>query len=187
MVFNFNDQFKNKETVLNSMKEAFENTSLDKLDIVLFFYNEGKSLENTKEILKILNEKALNVLFIINRSVDDEEYGQNKEVAATISFLKKNNLINLINKENFIPCNLKSSKTFAFYGMKEIWKRIHYLFINKNDQKTSLMNCDLKNKMKKYLKDLDKTKDKMDVEEYKYEGNLNEIKENISKIKYFQI
>ena len=185
MVFDFNDQFKNKETVLNSMKEAFENTSLDKLDIVLFFYNEGNNLENTKEILKILNEKALNVLFIINRSVDDEEYGQNKEITATISFLKKNNLINLINQENFIPCNLKSSKKFPFYGMKEIWKRIYNLFINKNDQKSSLMNDELKKKMKKYLKDLDKTKDQMDIDTFKYEENLNEIKKLISKIKLF--
>ena len=114
MVFDFNGQFKNKDTVLISMKEAFSNNSIDKLDIVLFFYNEGNSLENAKDILKILNDNGLNVLFIINRSVDNEEYGKNKEIAATISFLKKNGLTKLINKENFIPCNLKAANHLNF-------------------------------------------------------------------------
>ena len=69
MVFNFNKEFKNKTIVIDAIKKAFEDNSIDKIDIVLFFFTEGSSLENTIDILKILNEKEFIVLFIINRSM----------------------------------------------------------------------------------------------------------------------
>ena len=177
MVFNFNDEFKNKNIVINSIKNAFDDDTIDKIDIVLFFFCEGNSLENTIDILKILNERKFTVLFIINRSIDDD----NKEAGAVISFLKTLKLDNLININNFISCNLKSSGKILFYGMEKIWKRIYDIFQEEN----KLINDDLKKQMKNYVNKFERDKDLMDI--YKEEKNSEKknIMEKISKNKLF--
>ncbi len=185
MVFNFNEEFKNKNIVTNSIKNAFEDKSIDKIDIVLFFFSEGNSLENAVDILKILNEKQFIVLFIINRSIDEEENGKNKEITATISFLKKNKFNNLIKEKNFIPCNLKSSKRMKFYGMKEIWERIYNVFQEENE----LMNDNdnnLKNKMRDYMKLFEELKNEMNINEQEHNlQKIDKIKKDLKKNKLF--
>ena len=134
LVYNFNDEVLNKKIVLDSIREqlnkAIKDKSINQVDIVLFFFREGENLENAITVLQLLNEKNFKVIFVINHSIDTEENGENKEIISTISFLKSYKLNNLTEKENFIPCNLKSSRKFQFYGMKEIWERI-YNILNK--------------------------------------------------------
>ena len=182
MVFNFNEEFKNKAIVIDAIKKAFEDNSIDKIDIVLFFFNEGSSLENTIDILKILNEKEFTVLFIINRSIDEEENGNNKEVAATKSFLRVNKLDNLVKEGNFIPCNLKSSKKFTFYGMKEIWDCIYNIFQKENNS----MNDDLKKQMKDYVKQFRNIQDTMDMNEKESKLKKVNIIKKLSENKLFR-
>ena len=181
MVFNFNEEFKNKTTVIDAIKKAFEDNSIDKIDIVLFFFNEGSSLENTIDILKILNENEFTVLFIINRSIDEEENGNNKEVAATKSFLRVNKFDNLVKESKFIPCNLKSSSKFMFYGMKEIWDSIYNIFQKENNS----MNDDLKKQMKDYVKQFKNIQDKMDINEKESKSKKDNIIKKLSENKLF--
>ena len=178
LVYNFNDEIVNEDTVLNSIKEqikkAFEDKSINQIDIVLFFFCENSSLENAISILKILDEYKFNVIFVVNRCVNFEENGESLEINSTISFLKQNKLNNLINKNNFIPCNLKSSKKIEFYGMKEIWERI-YNILNENNPS---IKDDLGKKLKKYLKDFNKDKVKEEIDN---ENKKNKEKEKIIK------
>ena len=172
MVYDFNENLKNKDTVLDSIKKAFEDNTINKIDIILFFFLENSSLESTKEILNILNEKKFTVIFIINRCLDEEENGESKEISSTLSFLRVNKFTNLAKKENFIPCNLKSSKKFPFYGMKNIWKRIYEILEKENHL---IMNDRLENEIKDYLNEIegDKMTDRM---------NLNDKDEKNKKI-----
>ena len=155
MVYDFNENFKNKNIVIDSLKEAFDDNSINKIDIILFFFLENNSLETAKEILKILNEKKFTVIFIINRCTDEEENGGIKEITSTLSFLRQNNFTNLAKKENFIPCNLKGSTRSPFYGMKEIWKRIYEILENEN---RLIISDSLENKIKDYLEEIKKEK-----------------------------
>ena len=172
MVYDFNENLKNKDTVLDSIKKAFEDNTINKIDIILFFFLENSSLESTKEILNILNEKKFTVIFIINRCLDEEENGESKEISSTLSFLRVNKFTNLAKKENFIPCNLKSSKKFPFYGMKNIWKRIYEILENENHL---IMNDSLEKEIKDYLNEIENGKmtDRM---------NLNDKDEKNKKI-----
>jgi hypothetical protein len=181
MVFNFNEEFKNKTIVIDAIKKAFEDNSIDKIDIVLFFFSEGSSLENTIDILKILDKKQFTVLFIINRSIDEEENGNNKEVTATKSFLIANKLDNLVKESKFIPCNLKSSSKFMFYGMKEIWDSIYNIFQKENNS----MNGDLKKQMKDYVKQFKNIQDKMDINEKESKSKKDNIIKKLSENKLF--
>ena len=131
IVYNFNNQIQNQDIVINSIKEAFEDNSIDQIDIILFFLIEGNSLESALDILKILNDKNYPVVFVINKSIENEENGENKEITSILSFLRGNKLNNLLNKNNLIPCNLKSSR-LPFFGMKNIWNRISDIFKEKN-------------------------------------------------------
>ena len=178
MVFDFNERLQNKKAVLDSIIKAFEDNSINKIDIVLFFFLEGNSLENTKEILNILNENNFTVLFIINRCYDEDESGEVKEISSTISFLKYYKFNNLAKKENFIPCNLKSSKRFQFYGMKDIWKRIYEILENENKL---IINNSLEKKIKQYLRDneSDKMSEKMNLNE---KDEKNEKQRQINNI-----
>jgi hypothetical protein len=131
IVLNFMDQCQNQKTVINNIKEAINDNSINKIDIVLFFFKEGDSLETSIEVLKMLNDNNCTVLFIINHSTEDEESGQ-REISATISFLNQNDCLNINKKENFIPTNFKKSKRMDFFGMKEIWKRIYDIIDKEN-------------------------------------------------------
>ena len=182
MVFNFNEEFKNKAIVMDAIKKAFEDNSIDKIDIVLFFFSEGSSLENTIDILKVLNENKFTVIFIINRSIDEEENGNNKEVAATKSFLRVNKLDNLAKESKFIPCNLKSSKKFMFYGMKEIWDSIYNIFQKENNS----MKDDLKKQMQDYVKQFRNIQDSMDINEKENKANKEKILSKLLENKLFQ-
>ena len=180
MVYDFNETLKNRDTVIESLKKAFDDNSINKIDIILFFFSENNSLENTIEILKILNEKKFTVLFIINRCLDLEENGESKEVSSTLSLLRQNKLDNLAKKENFIPCNLKTTK-IEFYGMKQIWKRIYEILEKENPL---IINNSLENKIKKYLNEFedDKMTDKMIInEKEEKKKKVNEIFHDIYK------
>ncbi len=157
IVYDFCNEVKNQENVFNSLKEALEDNTINKIDLVLFFFREGNALDNTLDFLKLLNKEGMTVLFIINNSIEIEENGENKEISATISFFKQNNLNYLTIKENFIPSNFKTSTKIAFFGMNEIWHRIYDIIQKENPS----FNDNLEERMNNYLKNIEQ---KMEME-----------------------
>ena len=186
IVYNFSNEVKNQQNVFGPLKKALEDKSINKIDLVLFFFREGNPLENTLEFLKLLNREDLTVLFIINNSVEIEENGENREISATISYFNQNNLNFLAIKENFIPSNFKSSKKIKFFGMNEIWKRISDILQKENP----LFNNDILEKgMKNYLTKIEEKMEfemdlgnKKDIEKNKLK---DEIYNNLNKNKIF--
>lgn len=173
IVLNFNDDSPNRQTVFNSIKDTIKDNSMNKIDIVLFFFREGNTLETSDKILEQLNKYNCTVIFVINNSTEDEESGQNREISATMSFLRQNKFHNLLKKENFILTNFKESKKIKFFGMKEIWKRI-YEIINEENPIFKKLEVPMEDYSKNYLKG---TSEKMDKEE-KYDNLKNQLWKN---------
>ena len=173
IVLNFNDNSPNSQIVFNSIKDKIKDNSMNKIDIVLFFFREGNSLETSDTILERLNKYNCTVIFVINHSTEDEESGQNREISATMSFLRQNKFNNLLKKENFILTNFKESKKIPFFGMKEIWKRI-YEIINEENPTFKKLEGPMEDYSKNCLKG---AREKMDKEE-KYDDLKNKLWEN---------
>ena len=76
----------------------------------MFFFIEGTPLEGVENILKMFLKENYKVLFIINKSSNDEDNGQTTDIKSTLKFLKKNGLGDLAVKENIIPCNIVNSE-----------------------------------------------------------------------------
>ena len=175
IVLNFNDESPNQQTVFNSIKDIIKDNSMNKIDIVLFFFREGNSLETSVTIFEKLNQYNPTVIFVINHSTEEE--GQNVEISSTISFLKQNKFYNLAKEKNFILTNFKESTKIHFFGMKEIWKRIYEIMEGENP-----MFKELEDRMKDYSKnDLKGAREKMDKEQ-----NYDNLKKMLWKNKIFQ-
>ena len=119
--------------ILNDLLVNRENNLDDQIHFILFFFMEGDSLEGFNEIFQLLNECQKPILFIINKSLDESDNGKSKDIKSTISFLKANNFMNLIDEVNIIPVNIVKTKKLDDYGVNDIFKRIYEIFNEKND------------------------------------------------------
>ena len=159
--------------ILNLIKEDKNKTPFEKIHFVLFFFLEGSPLEGTEKVLEIFSKENYKVLFIINKSMNDEDDGKPVEINSTLGFLREKGLSNLAIKENIINCNLIGSKFFKGYGINNIFKRIFDLLVKENqfynDEKLYI-------KLKKCLENINQTiniegKEK-ELEKYKNESIL---------------
>ena len=127
----------------------------------------------------MFSKENYKVLFIINKSMNDEDDGKPVDIISTERFLKKKGLKNLAIRENIINCNLVESKSFKGYGINTIFKRIFDILVKENQ----FYNDEtLYIKLKKCLYNINQTlnikgKEK-ELEQYKNESNL--IQKDIS-------
>ena len=161
------------------------------IHFILFFFMEGGSLEGIEEILEILNNCELPVLFIINKAFDDSDNGKTKDIQATISFLKNKKFNNLINEENFIGINIVKTKKISTFGVEEIFKRIYHIYKENNK-----FTKEVKNKIKEFVKEYHSKISKIEtgIEELneeeiknKIDGIKKEIDKDIFMFKYLNI
>ena len=141
--------------IFNLIKEYREKSSKDNIHYVLFFFMEGTPLEGTQRVLSMFLDEHYPVLFIINKSINEDDNGETSDIKSTIKFLKNNGLGKLAIRENIIPCNIVNSKRCSGYGIELIFKRILALLTEKNnfyyekDILNKLKECN--DKMKNYL------------------------------------
>ena len=161
----------------------------EQIHFVLFFNNEGDSLEGTNEILQILNDCKKPVLIIINRAKDDSDDGRTSDIKSTISFFTRNNFMNLIDDKNFVQVNIVGTKRAPDYGVNDIFKRIYEIFNEKNDFsnknkfKKSIDN-DINELLKQYNNLIEKPLEKQEREKDRLdtERKIQKLKEKIDDV-----
>ena len=175
------------ESIFKTIEEYKQKTPLENIHFVLFFFQEGAPLEGTEKVLEMLSKENYKVLFIITKSMNDED-----DINSTLKFLKSNGLKNLAIRENIIKCNLIETKHMKGYGINTIFKRIFELLKEKNN---FYNNEKLFNKLKecndninKIVEEKGKEKEKEKVKELekeleKYQNESNEIKIKLSNFK----
>ena len=109
-----------------------ENNMEKRIHFVLFFFNEGNSLEGTDDVLKMLNNCNIPVLFAINKAFDESDNEKTKDINSTISFFTQKNLTNLINKDNYFGINIVGNKKVRCFGVDELFKRLYIIYKEKN-------------------------------------------------------
>ena len=173
------DLDKVNQEIFNLINEFKQKNSFDDIHFVLFFFFEGTPLTGTEKVLEMFMSDNYPVLFIINKSFNDDDNGKTVDIKSTLKFLKDNKLDKLAIEENLIPCNTVSSK-LPGYGINDIFKRIFDILTDQNkfyDDKKILDN------LKKYKEKMDNILDVKGQEE-KYNKLLNDIiilKKNITK------
>lgn len=161
------------KSIYDLIEKYKKKTPLENIHFVLFFFIEGTPLEGVENILKMFLKENYKVLFIINKSSNDEDNGQTTDIKSTLKFLKKNGLGDLAVKENIIPCNIVNSEKANGYGINTIFKRIFEILKAKN---RFYNDIDLLNKLKK----LDENRsENLNAEER--EKETNKLKEKITK------
>ena len=107
-------------------------SSGEDIHFILFFFLEGTPLQGTQKVLSSFMEENYKVLFIINKSINEDDNGETSDIKSTLKFLRDNKLDKLAIKDNIIPCNLIDSKKTKGYGINSIFKRIFDLLIKNN-------------------------------------------------------
>ena len=161
------------------IKEYKNKSSFEDIHFILFFFLEGTSLEGAQKVLEMFQDGNYNVLFIINRSLDDSDKGESADIRALQNFLKKNGLGKLNIRENIICCNIIKTKLNG-YGIDTIFNRICNI-LRKNNPffgDNELLN-NLKNNVK-ILNDLMDIKGK-EQEFDKYLKENFDLKKKIAK------
>ena len=129
------EELKNVEEIndgiSNLIKKYKEKSSLEDIHFVLFFFLEGTSLEGSQTVLKMFINANYNVLFIINKSIDDSDNGEPADIRALENFLDKNSLEELKIRDNIICCNIIQTK-FNGYGINDIFNRIYNILKENN-------------------------------------------------------
>ena len=164
------------ENIKNAIEDYKNRNNGDDIHFILFFFNEGTTLQGIENILSLFQEENYTVLFIINRSIDEsdiDKYGNpcSSDIKSTINFLNSKGLGKLAEEDNIICCNLIKSQKVNCYGLNNIFKRILEILNSKNP---FLQNKELLRKLKECEANIDRLKDT----EYKteYEKFLNESK-----------
>ena len=169
----FSDLSQINKSIFNIIEEYKQKTPLENIHFVLFFFIEGSPLEGTEKVLEMFSKENYKVLFIINKSTNDEDKGNTTDIKSTLKFLKNNHLNNLAIKENIIPCNIIESKNTRGYGINTIFKRIFDILkeTNKfyNDEK-------LYNELKEWYENRNQNLNKEEREK-----ESNEIKKKLSE------
>lgn len=97
---------------------------LEKIHFVFFFFLEGTPLEGTEKVFEMFSKENYKVLFIINKSTNDEDNGRPTDIRSTLKFLEENGLKNIAIEENIIPCNIVDTNKSKGYGINDIFKRV---------------------------------------------------------------
>ena len=141
---------------------------------------EGESLEGIENILEILNNCNIPVLFIINKSIDDSDNGKTKDIKSTISFLTKANFKNLLDEKNFIPINIVKTKKVNDFGVEDIFGRIYTIFKEKNKINENF-NKEIDNVLKKYVNINDKPLEmqNQEIELFNYSEEIKSLKNKL--------
>ncbi len=176
---------------LEKLLDNQENNLEEQIHFILFFFMEGESLEGIDDIFKILNNCKKPVLFIINKSSDDNDNGKSKDIKSTISFLKKNDCNNLIDEKNFKPVNIVKTNRFEDFGVNEIFERIYEIFNEKNDfsNKKGTFNTSIDDEidqlLTKYINLSDKPREEIQANELDFlyfKGEAQELKMKINSV-----
>ena len=123
-----NSKKKINEITLNEINKYIKE---NKIDFILFFYNEGNFLGEGKILLKLLDKSEIPVFFIINKSRKIEDNDINEDIQSKIIFLKQIGCKRLSNEEYFIEVNLKSNSIGQFFGMESIFDKMEKFEMNK--------------------------------------------------------
>jgi len=118
--------------IINLINDYRKKSSGEDIHFVLFFFLEGTPLQGTQKVLRLFMEENYKVLFIINKSINEDDNGETSDIKSTLKFLRDNKLDNLAIRDNVIPCNLIHSKKINGYGIDSIFKRIFDLLIKNN-------------------------------------------------------
>ena len=192
--------------ILDLINEHKNKNSIDNIHFVLFFFLEGTPLQGTQKVLEMFMKENYPVLFIINKSTNEDDNGQSSDINSTIKFLKEKGLNKLAIPENIICCNIIHSNKCYGYGIEMIFKRIFNILTEKNrfyaeneifkkikeskEKINTYLNVEGKeNEYKKYLNDSIEIKKKISKTNElfkKYEGEekiLEEGNENAKKEK----
>jgi hypothetical protein len=94
--------------ILDLINEYKNKSSNDNIHFVLFFFLEGTPLEGTQNVLKMFMKENYPVIFIINKSINEDDNGKSSDIKSTIKFLKEKGLNKLAITENIICCNIIS-------------------------------------------------------------------------------
>ena len=175
---NDKEELYNLEQINNSLfkliKENKKKTPLEKIHFVLFFLQEGSPLDGTEKVFEMFLKENYNVLFIITRSMNDDDKKSIKK------FLNKKALGKLAIEENIINCNLVPTKKLEGYGINTIFKRIFEILKSNN----KFYNDDkLYEQLKKCKENIDKNLkvEGKEKELEKYQIESNEIKKRLSE------
>ena len=168
----------NKE-IFNLIYEYKQQNSFDDIHFVLFFFFEGTPLTGTEKVLKMFMKENYRVLFIINKSFNEDDNGKTVDIKSTLKFLRDNKLDKLAIEENIIPCNTVNSK-FPGYGINDIFKRIFDILTEENN---FYNNKKILHNLKNYKEKMDNILDvKGQEEEYnKYLNDIIILKKNITE------
>ena len=162
---------------LNNLLNNENNNLEQKIHFILFFFMEGESFEGINDILEILNNCNIPVLFIINKAFDESDNGKTKDIKSSISFMTQANIKNLIDENNFIPINLVKNKKVNDFGVENIFGRIYTIFKEKNKINENF-NEEIKNLLKKFENINDKP-----LETYNKEIDLFNYSEELKTLK----
>ncbi len=95
--------------ILDLINEYKNKNSNDNIHFVLFFFLEGTPLEGTQNVLKMFMKENYPVIFIINKSTNEDDNGKSSDINSTIQFLNDKDLKKLAKSENIICCNIINS------------------------------------------------------------------------------
>ena len=119
--------------IFNLINDYRKKSSGEDIHFVLFFFLEGTPLQGTQKVLSSFMKENYKVLFIINKSINEDDNGETSDIKSTLKFLRDNELGRLAIRNNIIPCNLIDSKKTKGYGINTIFKRIFDLLIENNE------------------------------------------------------
>ena len=182
---------KSIEILSNLLNPEINNMDMQ-IHFILFFFMEGDSLEGIDEIFELLNKYGKRVLFVINKATSDDEDEKSKDIKATISFLTQRNFNNLIDENNYFGVNILRTNNFKDFGVNDIFKRIHELFIenNKFNENNNEIKKDMTDLCEKYKKlYVNPNENQIDEDNFKEEVNKlkNKLNEKYDMFKYINI
>ena len=166
--------------ILDLINEHKNKSSFDNIHFGLFFFLEQTPFQGTQKVLEMFMNENYPVIFIINKSTNEDDNGKSSDIKSTIKFLKEKGLNKLAITENIICWNIITSKSFNGYGIGLIFKRIFDILTEKNQ-----FYCE-----NEILKKIKECKEKINTysnvkgKEKEYEKYLNdsiEIKKKIAK------
>ena len=156
---------------INSKKKINERTlkqinkyiKENKIDFILFFFNEGSYLGEGQNLLKLLDKSEIPVFFIKNKSCKVEDNEINEDIQSKITYLKQIGCHRLSNEEYFIEVNLKSNSIEQFFGMESIFDKMEKFEMNKINKDNKIIESKSEeNKNENILKIINYYKNKKD-------------------------
>ena len=153
----------NKKINERNLNEINKYIKENKIDFILFFYNEGSFLGEGKNLLKLLDKSEFPVFFIKNKSRKIEDNELNEDIQSKLIYLKQIGCNRLSNEEYFIEVNLKSNSIGEFFGMESIFDKMEKFEMNKINKNNKIIESKSEgNKNENILKIINYYKNKKD-------------------------